>query len=89
MYNKAREIDKIYEDKITKNMFTDTNKRNALRDLIKVYFMRGGQEVQINCISREILKDAMENPENYGDMVAYRFAGRIREWLSQNFNHQY
>ncbi|MBQ4526455.1 MAG: hypothetical protein II998_00120 [Clostridia bacterium] len=59
----------VYNIKLTKNMFTDTNKRNALRDLIKVYFMRGGQEVQINCISREILKDAMENPENYGDMV--------------------
>ena len=35
------------------------------------------------------LKLVAERLENYGDMVAYRFAGRIREWLSQNFNHQY
>lgn len=35
------------------------------------------------------LKLVAERLENYGDMVAYRFAGRIREWLSQNFSHQY
>ena len=35
------------------------------------------------------LKLVAERLEKYGDMVAYRFAGRIREWLSQNFSHQY
>ena len=35
------------------------------------------------------LKLVAERLENYGDMVAYRFAGRIREWLSQNFNPPY
>ena len=35
------------------------------------------------------LKLVAERLENYGDMFAYRFAGRIREWLSQNFNPQY
>ena len=35
------------------------------------------------------LKLVAERLENYGDMVAYRFAGRIREWLSQNFSHPY
>jgi len=59
----------VYNIKLTKNMFTDIEKRNALRDLIKVYFMHGGQEVQINCISRETLKDAMENPDDHRDMV--------------------
>jgi hypothetical protein len=35
------------------------------------------------------LKLVAERLENYGDMVAYRFAGRIREWLSQNSNLQH
>ena len=35
------------------------------------------------------LKLVAERLEKYGDTVAYRFAGRIREWLSQNFSHQY
>lgn len=42
---------------------------DALVSLIKVYFRRGGQEVQINATSREVLEDAMEHPENYGDLV--------------------
>jgi hypothetical protein len=29
------------------------------------------------------LKIVVENLEHYGDMAAYRRAGRIREWLSQ------
>ncbi len=59
----------VYNIKLTKNMFNDKSKRNALRDLIKVYFMQGGQEVQINCISRDTLKNAMENPDEYSDLV--------------------
>ena len=29
------------------------------------------------------LKIVVENLEHYGDMAAYRRAGRIREWLSR------
>ena len=45
------------------------DKIDNLVALIKVYFKRGGQEVQINATSREILEDAMKHPENYGDLV--------------------
>lgn len=45
------------------------DKIGNLAALIKVYFKRGGQEVQINATSREILEDAMKHPENYGDLV--------------------
>ena len=45
------------------------DKIGNLVSLIKVYFKRGGQEVQINATSREVLEDAMEHPENYGDLV--------------------
>ena len=47
----------------------DPEKRAKVRALLKVYFAKGGQEVQINSVSREILKDAMEHPENYQNLV--------------------
>jgi len=55
--------------KYTPDMLTDPVKRAALTAAIQVYFSQGGQEVQINCVSREMLKDAMAHPENYSDLV--------------------
>ena len=37
--------------------------------LVRTYFKKGGQEVQINATSREVLLDAMEHPENYRNLV--------------------
>lgn len=59
----------VVNQKYTPDMLTDPRKREALLSAIKVYFSRGGQEVQINCVSRETLADAMEHPENYRDLV--------------------
>jgi len=49
-------------------MFSD-EKRKKLMALIRTYFKKGGQEVQINATSRETLIDAMEHPENYRSLV--------------------
>lgn len=59
----------VVNQKYTPDMLTDPVKRAALTAAIKVYFSQGGQEVQINCISRDVLIDAMEHPENYGNLV--------------------
>ena len=59
----------VVNQKYTPDMLSDPVKREALMNAIKVYFSRGGQEVQINCVSRETLKDAMLHPENYADLV--------------------
>ena len=59
----------VVNQKYTPDMLTDPVKREAVLSAIKVYFCRGGQEVQINCVSRETLSDAMEHPENYRDLV--------------------
>ena len=40
-----------------------------LRALIRVYFKRGGQEIQINCVSKAILEDAAKNPQDYKHLV--------------------
>ena len=37
--------------------------------LIKTYFKKGGQEIQINATSRAVLLDAMAHPENYQSLV--------------------
>lgn len=59
----------VVNQKYTPDMLTDPVKRAALTAAIQVYFSRGGQEVQINCVSREVLKDAMAHPENYGGLI--------------------
>jgi len=59
----------VVNQKYTPDMLTDPVKRAALTAAIQVYFSQGGQEVQINCVSREMLKDAMAHPENYSDLV--------------------
>lgn len=58
----------VVNQKFSPSMFEDA-KRGKLLALIKTYFKKGGQEMQINATSREVLIDAMEHPENYGNLV--------------------
>lgn len=58
----------VINQKFSPEMFNDEN-RSRLAALLRVYFARGGQEIQINATSRKVLKDAMEHPENYPSMV--------------------
>lgn len=58
----------VVNQKFSPSMFSD-EKRSKLLALIKVYFSKGGQEMQINATSREVLQDAMAHPENYQDLV--------------------
>lgn len=58
----------VLNQKFSPAMFRD-GKREKLLQLIRVYFNRGGQEIQINATSKEVLRDAMVHPENYGDLV--------------------
>lgn len=58
----------VVNQKFSPSMFKEP-KRSKLLALIKTYFKQGGQEVQINATSPEVLKDAMDNPEKYQDLV--------------------
>jgi len=58
----------VVNQKFSPSMFTP-EKRKKLMALIKTYFKKGGQELQINATSREILIDAMEHPEKYQNLV--------------------
>ena len=59
----------VLNQKYTPDMLRDPVKRQALISAIEVYFDRGGQEVQINCVSKEMLRDAMAHPEKYQNLV--------------------
>lgn len=58
----------VVNQKFSPAMFTP-EKRKKLMALIKTYFKKGGQELQINATSREILIDAMDHPEKYQNLV--------------------
>ncbi len=58
----------VVNQKFSPSMFTD-EKRKKLLALIRTYFKKGGQEIQINSTSREILIKAMEKPDKYKDLV--------------------
>lgn len=58
----------VVNQKFSPAVFSD-GKRKKLGQLIRVYFDRGGQEIQINSTSREVLQDAMDHPERYPSLV--------------------
>ena len=58
----------VVNQKFSPGAFKD-GKREKLLSLIRVYFSRGGQEIQINSTSREVLEDAMDHPQKYPDLV--------------------
>lgn len=41
----------------------------ALAALIRTCFRLGGEELQFNTVDGRVLRDAMDHPENYGDLV--------------------
>ena len=58
----------VINQKFSPSMFTN-EKRKKLLALIRTYFKKGGQEIQINATSREVLQKAMEEPEKYKNLV--------------------
>ena len=59
----------VLNQKFSPAMLNDPENRKKVCALIKVYMEKGGQEMQINSVSREVLKDAMKHPENYQNLV--------------------
>lgn len=59
----------VLNQKFSPSFFTEPSKREKLYSLIRTYFDMGGQEIQINAISHEVLEDAMKNPQDYKNLV--------------------
>lgn len=45
------------------------DKINNLNALLDGYFLKGGHHINVNVFDRELLKDAMEHPENYPQLT--------------------
>ncbi|MBO5648803.1 MAG: hypothetical protein J6S76_02695 [Clostridia bacterium] len=59
----------VVNQKYTPEMFANPEKRAKLGAVIRSYFLMGGQELQINCVSKDTLRDAQMHPENYESLV--------------------
>lgn len=59
----------VLNQKFSPDMFRSHEKKKALAVLIRTYFAKGGQEIQINAVSREVLKKAIEKPVDYPSLV--------------------
>lgn len=45
------------------------NHKKEIRALIDIYLERGGLQFQVNSVSSKLLREAMENPEKYPNLV--------------------
>ena len=59
----------VVNQKYTPDMFANAEKRAKLGAVIRSYFLMGGQELQINCVSKDTLRDAQAHPEDYESLV--------------------
>lgn len=55
--------------RFAKNFFGTQAGREKLQDLIRTYFDMGGMQLQINVVDQETLRDAIEHPEKYQDLI--------------------
>jgi pyruvate-formate lyase len=55
-------------------MIADPVMREKLQPMMNVYFLNGGQQLQINVVDSATLRKAQENPDEYRDLVV-RIAG--------------
>ena len=58
------------------NLMKDEASRDKIRQLVNVYFEKGGSHLQMNCVRKETLLDAQKNPKNYRDLMV-RVSGYV------------
>ena len=51
------------------NLLKDEASRTKVRHMLAAYFKRGGQHLQMNCVSREQLIEAQKHPEQSRDLI--------------------
>ena len=63
------DVQKIIGTPTTNIRLSKKQLMTSLAPLVKTYFERGGMQLQISCLSREEILDAMAYPEKYGSLV--------------------
>ncbi|MHB1456990.1 MAG: pyruvate formate lyase family protein [Armatimonadota bacterium] len=55
--------------RVSKKLVNTPDGREKLKSLIKTYFKLGGLQLQVNVVDQEVLKDAIEHPENHEHLI--------------------
>ena len=73
----------VLDMKFTPNFLQKKNHLAAVKNMVDVYFERGGLEIQFNVVDRQTLLDAQNNPENYLDLIV-RVSGYSAYFIALN-----
>ena len=63
------EVGSVLNQKFSPSLLDSDEKLDKMTALLKTYFQKGGQEIQINIIDTKTLRDAMAHPENYPNLM--------------------
>ena len=73
MLNSLAKIEAKYHAGAVQNIkFSPTffaENRDAIKDLFKTYFQKGGPHIMVTVVGRGVLEDAVKHPENYKDLI--------------------
>jgi formate C-acetyltransferase len=64
----------VHNVKFNKSLLRTDDDLRAVRRVIETYLQRGGFEIQVNVVGREMLLEAQAHPEQYRDLLV-RVAG--------------
>ncbi|MGN1345615.1 MAG: pyruvate formate lyase family protein [Eubacteriales bacterium] len=59
----------VFQLRFDKKLFATEKGMESFVNLAKAYFAGGGQQMSINVLSAEELREAQAHPENYGDLI--------------------
>jgi len=69
----------VVNARLSKKMLSSPETREKLKTLVRTYFDLGGMQLQLNVVDQAVLKDAMEHPEQHGDLII-RVGGYSEFW---------
>ena len=52
---------------LSKELFTE--QKEVMKNILKTYFKKGGQQAMINVLNRHDLENAMKEPDKYGHIM--------------------
>ena len=59
----------VVNARFTGDFFVGPERRGRLRELIRTYFDLGGMQLQINVVDQAILREAVDHPDRYPDLI--------------------
>ena len=79
-----------------KRLFSDSQGREKVRDLIRTFFDLGGMQIQVNVVDQAVLRDAIAHPERHEDLIVRiggystyfnRLSGELKQTILERTDH--